>query len=113
LGETDRILRLAAQKDVAPEPDSSQKPAADAREPAQRPADWNDAYRLQAAKWGIFVSLLVFAVTLVNGPVDGESGVRERHRVGVVESADARKSENVTVQDHFFVPAAGLRKVRQ
>ena len=51
-GETIRILRLSGSKDQA--------------EPKRQDSipEWNRAFREQSAKWGIFLSMIVFSITL-------------------------------------------------
>jgi hypothetical protein len=50
-GETIRILRLSRSKDQPPERQNLVP-------------EWSRAFREQAAKWGIFISMIVFSITL-------------------------------------------------
>jgi hypothetical protein len=64
-GEVVRILRLIRRPQ-----DEAELLVAPAAAPQVSAPDWSGAFRRQAAKWGIFVSMIIFTITLTDRLVE-------------------------------------------
>jgi hypothetical protein len=69
-GESIRILRLARYESACSKDQEFQSAPAMNRKPDERAPYWGPAFRRQATKWGVFLTMIVFTITLVDRVAD-------------------------------------------